>query len=81
MSTKINSDFVEHRLLDRGMTARDLASESGISEPTMYRILSGKPFRSSTLDKIAEALECNPVDLIISEGHPAPLVEAPVVTA
>ena len=81
LEVKINSDFIDHKLLEKGMTARDLAAASDISEPTMYRIMGGKPFRSSTLGKIANALGCNPVDLIVTEGYTAPLVDAPSVTA
>jgi len=62
----VKSDYIRHRLVDLGLTARDLAALSGISEPSIYNMLNNRDhvFRSSTLDKLAMALDCSPLDLI-----------------
>lgn len=78
MTVKLNSKFVKHLLMDRDMTARDLAALAGISEATMYRVLNGEPFNSVTLGKVAQALGCHPVDLIEADGFTSPHVGAPV---
>lgn len=82
MTVKINRKFVDHILLERGISARELAQLADVGEATMYRILGGAAFNSVTLGKIAEALECNPVDLIDAGDFADPLVEAsPVETS
>ena len=58
---------------------RDLAAASGIGEATMYRITNGAGFNLDTLGKLAEALKCNPIDLLEIEGFPPPLVGAQTV--
>lgn len=80
-AVKLNAKFVKMRLLDLEMSARDLASEAGIGEATMYRILNGAAFESKTLGKVAAALGCHPVDLIEAEGYASPHVDAPVITS
>ncbi|GIV73500.1 MAG: hypothetical protein KatS3mg049_2056 [Caldilinea sp.] len=74
---RINRAFVEALLGMRGMTLRDLADASGVGEATVYRMVNGAPFRSETLGKVAEALGCHPVDLIVGEGYASPHVGAP----
>lgn len=66
-------------LLDKDLDQRELARISGISEPTITRLLQGKPFTSDTLGKLADALDCNPVDLIEARGFVSPHVVAPVI--
>ena len=53
-------------LARRKMTARDLAQEIGISETNLSLLRSGKVkgVRFSTLEKLCEALDCRPADLI-----------------
>lgn len=80
MSVKINARFVKLVLADRDMTLRDLAKISGIHEQTLYRLMGGATFNSDTLAKLANALECNPADLIESKGYPPPHVEAPLAS-
>ena len=79
MTVKINRKFVDHMLLERDMSARELAKKADVGEATIYRILNGAAFTSDTLGKIAEALGCNPVDLISSENFASPLVEASAI--
>ena len=56
-------------LAARGMTARDLAQEVGITEANMSLLRTGKVkgVRFSTLEKICEILECQPGDLLTFE--------------
>ncbi len=53
-------------LATRGMTARELAQEVGITEANMSLLRTGKVkgVRFSTLEKICEILECQPGDLL-----------------
>lgn len=76
---KLNGKYIKTRLVELGMSARDLATAAGIGEATMYRIINGAPFESRTLGKVAAALGCNPVDLIESEGFVSPHVGAPAI--
>lgn len=61
------------------MTIRDLGKVSDIHEQTLYRLMSGATFNSETLGKLAKALDCNPVDLIESDGYTDPHVDAPAM--
>ena len=53
-------------LADRGMTARELAQEVGITEANMSLLRTGKVrgVRFQTLEKICEVLDCEPGDLL-----------------
>jgi DNA-binding Xre family transcriptional regulator len=75
---RINARFVKQILLDKDLDQRELAKLSGISEPTITRLLHGRPFTSDTLGKLADALECHPVDLIDAKGFASPHMGAPV---
>ena len=53
-------------LADRGMTARELAQEVGITEANMSLLRTGKVrgVRFQTLEKICDVLDCEPGDLL-----------------
>ncbi len=53
-------------LVDRGMTARELAQEVGITEANMSLLRTSKVrgVRFQTLEKICEVLDCEPGDLL-----------------
>ena len=57
-------------LATRGMTARELAQEVGITEANMSLLRTGKVkgVRFSTLEKICEILDCQPGDLLTYEA-------------
>jgi putative transcriptional regulator len=57
-------------LVARGMTARELAQEVGITEANMSLLRTGKVkgVRFSSLEKICEILECQPGDLLRYEA-------------
>jgi transcriptional regulator with XRE-family HTH domain len=53
-----NLEFrIKNQLSTKGMTIQRLATESGISEPTIHAILNRGDAKLSQLEKIAEALE------------------------
>jgi DNA-binding Xre family transcriptional regulator len=78
-NVRINARFVKQMLLDRDIDQRGLARISGISEPTITRLLHGKPFTSDTLARLAGALECHPIDLIDAKGFSSPHMDAPAI--
>jgi putative transcriptional regulator len=53
-------------LARRKMRAKDLAAHIGISETNLSLLRSGKVkgFRFETLEKLCDALECKPGDLL-----------------
>lgn len=69
-------------MADRGIdTKEELAKRAKISSFTLRNLLSGNDFRSSTVKSLADALECNPMDLLQAEGYPSPHVGAPTIAA
>ncbi len=72
---KINKKVVERLMFDKRMKQVELIKRSGISKPTIIRLMNGEAFDSVTLGKLANALECSPVDLIDPEGYPSPHLE------
>ena len=76
---RLNERALKVYMAERGInTKEELARASGISTFTLRRIIGGEDFRLSTLESIADALKCNPLDLLEPEGYPSPHVEAPV---
>ncbi|HEX5784419.1 MAG TPA: helix-turn-helix transcriptional regulator [Burkholderiaceae bacterium] len=61
-------------LARRKMRSRDLAARVGITEQNLSLLKSGKVrgVRFDTLQKICEALDCQPGDLLTSEPGPEP---------
>ncbi len=59
-------------LAERKMKSRELAQYIGITEPNLSLLKSGKVkgIRFDTLEKICEALNCQPGDLLIYEPGP-----------
>lgn len=80
MSVKLNAKFVKQMLVEREMDQKGLAELSGLSEITISRLMKGSRFNSETLAKIADALDCHPVDLIEAKGFASPHVGAPAIT-
>lgn len=78
---RINAKFIKQILIDMDIDQQVLAQRSGLSEPTISRIMNGRPFTSETLGKLAKALDCHPVDLIEANGFHSPHVDASPVTA
>ena len=79
---KVNGVLVRQILLARGWTQADLAEVTKLSQGTLVNALNNKKATDlATLDRIARALGRNPLDLLVTEGHPAPQPEAPTASA
>lgn len=65
---KLNVLAIKHIMLDKGMSKKKLAEESGITYQRICSYLTGycKP-NLNTLEKIINALGVNPVDIIEME--------------
>jgi transcriptional regulator with XRE-family HTH domain len=60
---------------------KELAEKSGVHQDTLVQLLRGRrSFSPETLEKLAQALDCNPLDLLTTEGFPPPHLAAPVVS-
>jgi len=70
MAIIVNLDVM---LAKRKMRSRDLAARIGIAEQNLSLLKSGKVkgVRFDTLEKICEALECQPGDLLEYRPDPA----------
>jgi putative transcriptional regulator len=51
-------------LINKGMKKTDLLTVAGLSPPTLAKLSKNKPIDSRTLEKICEALQCQPADVI-----------------
>lgn len=59
---------IKNLLAEKGMTIQRLATESGISEPTLHAIFNRGDAKLSQLEKIAEALGST-LNFLLSEGN------------
>jgi transcriptional regulator with XRE-family HTH domain len=66
---------IKSRLAEKGMTIQRLASESGISEPTIHAIFNRGDAKLSQLEKIAEALNIS-LNFLLSEESQATITQA-----
>jgi len=66
MSIVINIDVV---MAQRKMRSKDLAEKIGITKANLSILKTGKAkaIRFSTLEKICEALDCQPGDILVFE--------------
>lgn len=70
---------LDHRKLRAIMAMRgyqsvvELSKDAGVHAVTIYRAINGGGFRASVLDKLATALDCNPIDLIDTSKYPKPI--------
>lgn len=69
---------LDRLIVARGIKARDLAAEVGLSETQLSLFRSGKVkgIRFSTLARICAALGCRPGDLLDYDHDPADLARA-----
>lgn len=62
MNITLNRTAIRHLMIDRGITSfAQLADMAGINKNTMGRT---GPFNSTTLGKLCEALDCEPLDIL-----------------
>jgi DNA-binding Xre family transcriptional regulator len=63
-------------------TEGDLGKRAELNRETIVMLKKGeRPFASDTVAKLALALDCNPMDILKTEGFPAPHLDAPVIAA
>ena len=69
---------LDHLIVSKGLKARDLAQQVGLSETQLSLFRSGKVkgIRFRTLAKLCAALECRPADLLDYDFDAADLLEA-----
>lgn len=78
METRISKKKLKMWMAIRGFEkVEDLASKAEISPVTIYSNWDTNRFQGQTLDKLASALEVNPIDLLDTEGFPDPHMGAP----
>lgn len=73
MAVRVTLDAM---IIKRGIKAKDLAAEVGLSETQLSLFRSGKVkgIRFRTLARLCAALECRPGDLLDYEFDPADLL-------
>ena len=76
MAVKISRRAVEHFAEARGWSISEVGEKAGLGYSTVYRALRGEEFNSGTLEKLANAFGCNPIDLLDVDEYRTPLVEA-----
>ena len=82
MGLKVDERKVRVFMADRGIyTIEDLAKLSGVSSFTIRKLFKGAGFKSDTVQRLADALGCNPLDLLTVEGYPDPHVGAPALAS
>jgi DNA-binding Xre family transcriptional regulator len=62
---------------DRGITNVELARRMKVHKNAIVRIKKEQSTSLSGLTDLCAALNCHPFDLMIAEGFPDPLVDAP----
>lgn len=69
---------LDQLIVRKGIKARDLAQQVGLSETQLSLFRSGKVkgIRFRTLARLCAALECRPKDLLDYDLDPADLLEA-----
>lgn len=67
MTVEINSKLVRLLLEEKDMSIQDLAAAVGVSEQSIYNLLSGGGFKPATLGRMAVALGTTPSRLIDPE--------------
>lgn len=77
---RIDKYRLEFLMEQKGIkTLQELADMSGVHRNSLTRILRGERWTSDTATKLADALGCNPIDLLVARGYPDPKSVAPVV--
>ena len=64
---KISRYRLEIAMARSGMTQKQLVARSGIAAPHLQKLFAGAGVRPITVHKIAEALRCDPLDIVQPE--------------
>jgi DNA-binding Xre family transcriptional regulator len=70
MKTRIDRFKVKRRMENVGIdTFEKLAEKAKLSPTTVYNALDGYNWRATTLDAIAAAIGCNPLDIVTVDAE------------
>ena len=65
-------------IMDReGLSVREVARRMDVTRMTVYNLMRGDNTSLDVLSAFASALGVNPLDVLMTEGFPPPLVDAP----
>lgn len=76
--TQERSIRVDSRRLDIAMAAagirtdKELAAKSGVEDRTIRNVRSSGTCSFKVLNSLADAIGCNPIDLLVTPGYPDP---------
>lgn len=74
---RIDEERVRALMKENGLHSyQDLAAASGVHANTLTVVLRGGGWSAKTAERLAKALNCNPIDLIVTEGFPEPFLAA-----
>ena len=78
---RINEEAVRVLMVKNNIKSlEELARTANLNSLTLRRLFEDKmAFKSETIKKLARALNCNPLDILIVEGYPDPHLGAPAV--
>lgn len=75
---RIDRERVEALMKRKGIeTYQELSKVSGVHANTLTVVMRGGNWSTGTAEKLAAALNCNPIDLMVAEGFPEPFSVAP----
>jgi transcriptional regulator with XRE-family HTH domain len=73
MKLRIDGERVHALMREKGIrSVQELAAMSGVHANTLTPVLRGGGWSARTAERLAAALGCNPIDLLVSEGYPEP---------
>lgn len=64
---KLSRHRLEIAMARTGITQKQLITRSGIAAPHLQKLFAGAGVRPITVHKIAEALRCDPLDIVQPE--------------
>lgn len=75
---RIDSERIHALMEKRGIaTLQELATLANVHANTLTPVLRGGGWSAKTAEKLAAALDCNPIDLLVTEDYPEPFWDAP----
>ncbi len=72
-NVRIDAKRLKIAMTIRGIESdADLAEKSGVNERTIRNVKSGGTCSFEVWNKLADACNCNPIDLLLTTGYPDP---------
>lgn len=64
----VDEKAIRRQMVEIGIrTINELASRSGVSKPTIYDYLNGKPPLSDAFIRLCNCLELSPIDILVEK--------------